>query len=597
MINRSTVRVFRSLTWFVVSLITIATSASLFGYQDHAEADKLNIRISAETTFITEPLTEDGLPDYRKWILERQRARARQHNGQNGAIPFWQAMWPGTLDEKQQKLLRTELGEGMPNAPGPLAELAGHSRPILLDEITDWIMQEWSRDHDQVSSSKLVEMRQFANRYATNMYVDASSMPFKATERPPITDWIQRSDAGFHRMDMAASCEFFYLPYTSLLDTKQTLFFETGTSHENSLRHVHRSLAIRTNLLIGECEYQAAWKSASTQIRLANIACQEEFLASQNLTISCANYAYAVIQNLTFRDDVPLNLLWEIFRELENSSPNIDLAQGIQIDLRFCLLDMIIHWSQGRSTQQLDTFLFPETLKKQPPPDIDWNLLLVQMNGAIDEFVATAELPFSLRQGELENLNERWTELPIELPNLFPDSVLPRETRTLLIGNRLVSNCFPLFRTVFHGQDNVKTNFELTRIAVALAIHRSQHGEYPESLAELVPAIVDAIPTDHFQGKPLLYRRTSNGFLLYSAGPNGIDDQADMDSYKFLRGYRIIPENFDQLKQWLNNEIDLPENIQDLYSQIKKGADDIAIRYPQPILPLPECPAELKAEP
>jgi hypothetical protein len=51
-----------------------------------------------------------------------------------------------------------------------------------------------------------------------------------------------------------------------------------------------------------------------------------------------------------------------------------------------------------------------------------------------------------------------------------------------------------------------------------------EHGSYPTNLADLVPNYLDAVSLDPFSGKPLHYRKTSQGFLLYSVGPDRIDD-------------------------------------------------------------------------
>ncbi len=65
-----------------------------------------------------------------------------------------------------------------------------------------------------------------------------------------------------------------------------------------------------------------------------------------------------------------------------------------------------------------------------------------------------------------------------------------------------------------------------TRIACALERFRIQHGSYPESLSELVPALLPAIPADIINGAPMRYRRTTPAtFLLYSIGANARDDE------------------------------------------------------------------------
>jgi len=61
-------------------------------------------------------------------------------------------------------------------------------------------------------------------------------------------------------------------------------------------------------------------------------------------------------------------------------------------------------------------------------------------------------------------------------------------------------------------------------IALALAAHHRDRGRYPAKLNDLAPKYLPAIPDDLFSGKPLIYRLTDNGYLLYSVGVNGRDD-------------------------------------------------------------------------
>jgi hypothetical protein len=62
--------------------------------------------------------------------------------------------------------------------------------------------------------------------------------------------------------------------------------------------------------------------------------------------------------------------------------------------------------------------------------------------------------------------------------------------------------------------------------ACALERHRLAHGNYPATLAELVPAFLATVPVDVFTGQPLGYIRTPDGgFKLTSLpSPERIDD-------------------------------------------------------------------------
>lgn len=59
---------------------------------------------------------------------------------------------------------------------------------------------------------------------------------------------------------------------------------------------------------------------------------------------------------------------------------------------------------------------------------------------------------------------------------------------------------------------------------LALARYRIDHGAYPETLDQLEPAYLPALPRDPVDGQPLRYLRTRDGCTLYSIGFDGDDD-------------------------------------------------------------------------
>ena len=69
--------------------------------------------------------------------------------------------------------------------------------------------------------------------------------------------------------------------------------------------------------------------------------------------------------------------------------------------------------------------------------------------------------------------------------------------------------------------EQLEQNLEL---AFALARFKIANDRYPAELNELTPKYLAAIPDDLFAAKPMIYRRTADGYLLYSVGINGKDD-------------------------------------------------------------------------
>lgn len=65
----------------------------------------------------------------------------------------------------------------------------------------------------------------------------------------------------------------------------------------------------------------------------------------------------------------------------------------------------------------------------------------------------------------------------------------------------------------------------MLQTALALQAFRGEHGAYPAALAELTPGYMASSIADPFgRGQPLGYRRTGSTFVLYSVGPDGVDD-------------------------------------------------------------------------
>ncbi|MBD3177811.1 MAG: hypothetical protein GF320_21770 [Armatimonadia bacterium] len=61
-------------------------------------------------------------------------------------------------------------------------------------------------------------------------------------------------------------------------------------------------------------------------------------------------------------------------------------------------------------------------------------------------------------------------------------------------------------------------------LIAAIEAYRISEGAYPETLDQLAPGFVPDIPVDPWTGEALVYRRDGERYLLYSVGPDGVDD-------------------------------------------------------------------------
>jgi hypothetical protein len=73
-------------------------------------------------------------------------------------------------------------------------------------------------------------------------------------------------------------------------------------------------------------------------------------------------------------------------------------------------------------------------------------------------------------------------------------------------------------------EDRELARVDLIRVAVAIAGYKAEHGKYPDRLEDLAPAHIPELPLDRYTDKPLVYKKTDDGYLLYALGPNLKDD-------------------------------------------------------------------------
>jgi len=72
--------------------------------------------------------------------------------------------------------------------------------------------------------------------------------------------------------------------------------------------------------------------------------------------------------------------------------------------------------------------------------------------------------------------------------------------------------------------DLAATHLRLVMVEMALRSYKCDQGSGPENLGLLVPKYLNRLPTDPFSGNPLVYHPMGTNWILYSLGPDRVDD-------------------------------------------------------------------------
>jgi hypothetical protein len=91
-------------------------------------------------------------------------------------------------------------------------------------------------------------------------------------------------------------------------------------------------------------------------------------------------------------------------------------------------------------------------------------------------------------------------------------------------------------------EDALENQTRLRCVLPALAVerYRLKYHRWPDSLSAVVPEFLPELPTDPFDGKPLRYRRDSEGIIVYSVGPDRTDDGGDRQKFNSVGPGRDI---------------------------------------------------------
>jgi hypothetical protein len=186
---------------------------------------------------------------------------------------------------------------------------------------------------------------------------------------------------------------------------------------------------------------------------------------------------------------------------------------------------------------------------------VDWNEVSVLLNQSYDELAAlTAETDREAVLQGIKAVEARFfsDESPLEV---LGSALGGRRGRALLIarmGSRLL---MPATSQIWEAGWRQEAWLDVLRATIAIERFRLRHQRLPESLDELVPGFVGAIPQDLFAGKPLTYQRNGDDFQIYSVGPDrkdngGLDLDFSSGAGFDLPGVPTIRTVEDQLRQF-----------------------------------------------
>ncbi len=489
-----------------------------------AEKPRAKITVSKETTFVTEPLREDGYVDYVAALNQAASEGVTPEN--NAAVLLWQALGPADIPEGGRERFFRLLG----------------IRP--LPENGDYF----------VALKKPVERKRFQPDESKPDLFDqqdeAMARPWSQEEFPLIAQWLEKNEKPLELVMEATRRPTYYSPLVG--EEESALLIAVLFPAEQKVREVARALAARAMLRTAAGKVEEARPDLMACHRLGRLMSQGPMIIHRAVggaitTIACqAHAALAHAGNLTGEQ------ARRFLHDLGQLPPIPPFVDKLNVGERYMLLDLAsIGAREGPEAlaSLRDEFPVPRQWLSRfswrlRPPEVDWDETLRVVNQWCDRVVEVTALPArSERRAAIakfeHDLEELEKEIRSSIPRITLSSILSDSSRPRgrAIGQIFVVVMMAGVTAASRIDDRDAVQLSLSRTALALAIYRADHGAYPEKLPQLSPKYLPEVPRDLFADGPLRYQRQGSGYLLYSVGINGKDDggrdRLEEDSLEF----------------------------------------------------------------
>ena len=494
------------------------------------------LRISEETTILTEPRTPDGKRiDYLAYLEDRFGPKNAAENGfreiatATGRVPmenigqdYWDEMCRKLdIDSLTPPTMPFILGANRPlfeaahresgskepfeKSPGEIAALPPELRNSHY---------AWSHSY---SSGDMI--RQWLEKYMAE--------PWSNEDFPELGECVDTLSPFLDLLGQSVRKDVYYIPVAR---ARSSSAYDILLPCAQSQRQFGRYLVIRANRSLHAGDLDAAWYDLLSALRLGRHLKNDIFIVTQSVGNAIEWMVFPVMQEMLSRDDVTPEQLWQWRDDLKELPQAMSLEDTLLCQ-HLSTLDYLSCLSSGEGSRKHFTERYlPKGTENTL--GIDWMLCARLVNRYFEKFreINDKDLTPAEKAAEFD----AWLTLFLGEP---PDEywiLLSKGHRSRsLVGDLVPSLAF--FYTIL-PTGKVKT--QLLIFACELEIEKRQNGRYPTTLDFLNDRYTPEQLADPFGKGVFVYKpnESGDGYLLYSVGQNGVDDggKHDMQSSVYV---------------------------------------------------------------
>lgn len=473
--------------------------------QDVPKKKKSRLAVGKATTFLTEPLDQDGYVNYRKAIDDLYGRGVTSENNAN--VPLRQmsgdAGFPTERNAQYYDLL------------GIAAWKEGDRKLFTYDDMKEEFGGEWRREYQRCSCK-----------------------PWTEEEAPMVAEWIRRNADLLGAIRDAAARPFFFAPLSPYRSSMMNAAVPDTVNAMSALSLLQTDAMLN----LGKQREGVAMNDLIACHRLAAHMGRGWALLDQSFSaaLRCQIYQAEVSYLNHARPNVERTRFWRRKRDAIPRSKSF--AETVGTTARYLTLDCLTRvarpgpaakdwvWMGWKAGMNPSTD--PALARAVASPTLDFNRIAKEINAQVDEYVRLlSDKGPGKRATVCRQLTQRLASYR-EAQSVMTMAVVQRDEQELekYIETSLLANLTFMMEDPCKHKLQADALADVMVIGWALSAWYSEHETWPAKLQDLVPKYIDRIPPDRYTGRPLHYRIDGKSCRIYSVGPNLKDDAGDVDS-------------------------------------------------------------------
>ena len=500
------------------TLILCWPQQSFSQQENETQNDRPKITISKETTYFTEPLNEQGEVDY------------------------WKA-------------LNTHYSKGVTPENNIVTAVMALSGTKIKDAIArERLLQRLAMTNDQVPiETALVRFGEFVDArfdFEDILKIDdaITSRPWARDNYPNAAVWIDKySPAVDQYIEKLKHKTRYFYPFVSANEGERMI---VGSEVDlEGIRKIVEFLMARSQLRLNDNDPTGCMSDLLAIRKTVYLQSHGHTLVDLMLAYAFAGMCHDAEVQFCIHKSTTVMHLEQYRREVKKFDLPHRIPEVVRTTHRVTLLQIALGIKNGDVPAiklMNDHFDFDFALgKKKLVPEevvvrsvrriVDWDEVLKCLNQLVEKYSKVLEPePTYQSMLALEKFEENETKRQEEYESVFYwyymlMSTGQEKNKRLAEAIEYRPLILAAVPSIYEASASPRTDGRLLETLIALRIYKDEHGEFPDELKSLTPRYFKSVPFDPYSGKPLIYKKQGDHFLLYSIGRNRVDDGGELD--------------------------------------------------------------------